>query len=266
MHLQERSFDAVIVVDADTVVDKNFMDVFRSLFASGELAGQATYRVKNTDAGVRPRLMNIAFLAFNLLRPTGRDNVGLSVGILGNGFGISTQVLKKVAYDSFSIVEDLEYHLRLVKSGVKVRFLSTTVVWSDMPVTGAAAQSQRERWEGGRFRLMQEQIPVLLSHIIKGRFRLIEPLFDLLLLPLAFHVVLLIGILILGSYSLKIFALTALMIVLFHISIAMFLGRATWKDWWALLNTPFYIVWKLTKLRGILSSAKKGRVWKRTRR
>lgn len=262
----KKNYDAIVVIDADTTVDTNLFDTFRDLFADGESAGQAKYRVKNADAGIRPRLMNIAFLAFNYLRPLGRDNVGLSVGILGNGFGLTTALIKKVPYDSFSIVEDLEYHLRLISSGHSVRFLSNTTVWSDMPVSGADAQSQRERWEGGRLRMLSDHVPGLIRKIGKGQFALIEPLFEMLLLPLVFHVVLIFAILLIAPTPLKFYALVALGVVILHVAVAMIIGKASWSDWKALASAPFYILWKLSKLGGILRTARKKAAWKRTRR
>ncbi len=263
----QQDFDGIIVIDADTVVDKNLLDSYRQLFANGESAGQTADRVKNADAGIRPRLMHIAFLAFNYLRPLARDNVNLSVGILGNGFGLSAETLREIPYDSFSIVEDLEYHLRLIQAGKKVRFLHHTAVWSDMPVTGADAQSQRERWEGGRLRILKEQVPRLARQIItKGNTSLIEPLFELLLLPLAFHVLLLVTLLLIGPLPFRLYALSGLLVVVIHVLTAMLLGKATWQDWKALMAAPFYIIWKATRLGGILKTAGKGTAWKRTRR
>ena len=67
--------------------------------------------------------MNVALLAFNVLRPRGRARWGLSCGILGNGFGLARKTLEAVPYDASSVVEDLEYHLRVVESGRRVEFL-----------------------------------------------------------------------------------------------------------------------------------------------
>jgi hypothetical protein len=51
---------------------------------------------------------------------------------------------------------------------------------------------QRARWEGGKFRMAREQSLGLLGDVLSGRLRSLEPLMDLLLLPLAFHVMLLV--------------------------------------------------------------------------
>ncbi len=266
--LLERDYTAVINVDADTRVAKNFLVVYRRFFAAGGQAGQSAYYVGNPQANLRTRLMHIAFLAFNYLRPLARRNLGLSAGILGNGFGLDAATLRRIPYDSFSIVEDLEYHTRLVTAGIQVAFLAETSVCSDMPATAAEAQSQRERWEGGRMRMILEQTPKLLRGLlVQRRLGLLEPLLELWLLPLSYHLLLLLALLLVGFGGLfSGYALFALLLVLLHIVVAMFVGGATLADWKALISAPFFIVWKVTKLSGILKAAGKGATWKRTSR
>jgi len=265
--LSPKPYDAYVIVDADTTVQSNFLDSFRELFASGADAGQCAYLVGNAQVNLRTRLMHIAFLAFNYLRPLSRHILGFSCGILGNGFALSRECLHEIPYDSFSIVEDLEYHTRLVKAGKKVQFLSYTTVWSDMPATGEAAQSQRERWEGGRFQVILDQVPRLLGGILhQGRFRLIEPLLELLLLPLTFHILLLIFLLIVSKGWLTVYAFCAFLLIFLHVFVAMFKGKASPADWKALFTAPFYMLWKIVNLRGILRAVGKGVDWKRTSR
>jgi cellulose synthase/poly-beta-1,6-N-acetylglucosamine synthase-like glycosyltransferase len=264
--LLPKEYDAYVIVDADTVVQSNFLDSFRELFASGADAGQSAYLVGNANVNLRTRLMHIAFLAFNYLRPLSRHNLGFSAGILGNGFALSRECLFEIPYDSFSIVEDLEYHTRLVKAGKKVQFLPQTTVWSDMPASGEEARSQRERWEGGRFRVILDQVPRLLGGILSGRLRLIEPLLELLLLPLTFHIVLLALLFIISSGWQSVYAVGAFLLIFLHVIIAMLKGKASLQDWKALLTVPFYMLWKIINLRGILKAVRKGADWKRTSR
>ncbi len=265
--LLSKHYDAYVIVDADTTVQSNFLDSFRELFASGADAGQCAYLVGNAHVNLRTRLMHIAFLAFNYLRPLSRHNLGFSSGILGNGFALSSECLYKIPYDSFSIVEDLEYHTRLVGAGKKVQFLSHTTVWSDMPATGKEAQSQRERWEGGRFRVILDQVPRLFGGmLLRGRVRLIEPLLELLLLPLTFHILLLILLLIISKGWLTVYASCAFLLIFLHVIAAMFKGKASFADWKALFTAPFYMAWKIINLGGILKAVGKGADWKRTSR
>ncbi len=260
-------YDGFIVVDADCTVDANLLDEFRRLFGNGGEAGQSRYRVANADVNDRTRIMDIAFLAINLVRPAGRENAGLSAGILGTGFGLSADTLREIPYDSFSIVEDLEYHLRLVQAGKRVRFLADTTVWSDMPESSAEAKSQRERWEGGRFRMVMDLVPKMLRAVVtEGRLRIVEPLFELLLMPLGYHVMLLLPIIVLGHGSLRSYGIAALLLVVLHVFRGMQMGKVSSGHWKALAGVPVYIFWKLANLGGILKMAKKGAGWKRTER
>jgi cellulose synthase/poly-beta-1,6-N-acetylglucosamine synthase-like glycosyltransferase len=258
--------DAFLIVDADSAVAPNFIQASALMFAQGADALQCTYLADNPDASIRARLMFVAWLAFNLLRPRGRDYCGLSVGILGNGFGLARKTLEQVPFDAGSIAEDLEYHLRLVRAGLRVQFCGDTTVWSAVPAQSRAAAGQRARWEGGRFRMIREQAPGLALEVLQGRWRLLEPLLELLLLPLAFHVFLLLCLLAVPTEFGRWLALFGLGWVALHVAAALVIGRASWREVLALFAAPFYIVWKLTLGRHILKSASTDAAWVRTDR
>ena len=266
-HLAQRGYAAYLIVDADTVVERNFLNEFRALFARGAAAGQCVDKVADPGANIHTRLMNIAFLAFNFLRPLARHRLGLSAGIFGNGFGLSSHTVAEIPYDCVSLTEDLEYHVKLVRAGKIVEFLPGTSVSAKMSTTASGAKLQRERWEGGRFRIMTEQAPRLaLNVFVRGRLRLLEPLLDLLLLPLAYHLVLLALLLILATGPLLLYACVAFLLVMVHVGQAMVIGQADASDWKALAAAPIYVIRKFVNLGGILKSARKTTSWRRTPR
>jgi cellulose synthase/poly-beta-1,6-N-acetylglucosamine synthase-like glycosyltransferase len=264
--LLPEGYDAFLIVDADTAVEENFILAAAALFASGADALQCRYLAGNPEESIRARLMHVAWLAFNILRLRGREYWGLSVGILGNGFGLSRRTLEQVPFDAGSIAEDLEYHLRLVKAGLRVSYCENTTVWSAVPNQGRAAAGQRARWEGGRFRMIREQTPGLALEVLQGRLKLLEPLLELLLLPLAFHVFLLLCLLVVPYWLTQIIALAGLGLVGLHVGAALYVGKAGWRDGLVLLAAPFYIVWKLTLGRKLLQSASAAAAWERTER
>jgi len=264
--LLAKGYDAFIVVDADTLVDPNLTVEFRRLFAAGADAIQCRYTVNNAEASLRTRLMSIALFAFNILRPRGRDRWGLSAGLLGNGFGLTRQTLLAIPYTAVSVVEDLEYHLRLVRAGRRVRFADAVTVKADMPAGGRGAKTQRARWEGGRLRMAAQAAPSLLKEILGGRIRLIEPLLELLLLPLAFHVVILLATLALPFAATRVYAVVGLGVVALHIVAAILVGGGGAKGFAALAAAPFYVVWKLMLIPATLRTARKDAEWVRTER
>lgn len=264
--LLAENFDGFIVIDADSRVDENLISDFQQVFAQGIAAVQCRYRIANPEASRRARLQYIAWLAFNELRLLGREKLEVSVGILGNGFALSRTVLETVPYEAGSIAEDMEYHLRLVNAGFKMRFLDTVTVSSDAPNQDANAAVQRTRWEGGRFRLIIDHVPALFIGVLRGQWRLLEPLAELLLLPLAYHVLLLLFTLLMPAPVLQYYALAGLLLVVAHVLIAIRRAGGGIEDIKILAGVPFYILWKLTLMPKLWRSARNDAQWQRTDR
>ena len=264
--LMADQYDGYLVLDADSRIDEELISEFQYAFAQGIEAVQCRYRIANPDQSRRARLNFIAWLAFNELRLLGREQLSVSVGILGNGFALSRKVLEAVPYEAGSIAEDMEYHLRLVDAGFKVHFLDTVCVYSDSPNQDANAASQRTRWEGGRFRLIIDHVPGLLRAVLKGKWNLVEPLFELLLLPLSFHVVILVLTLLIPLTILQWYAGAALLLVFLHVLIAIFLGGGGIKELKVIATVPTYVLWKLILLPQLWANSRRNATWQRTDR
>lgn len=265
--LLEEGVEAILVIDGDTRVAPNLIAEFRRAFADGADGAQCRYYAGNPDASLRARLMNVSLMAFNILRSRGRDRWRLSVGLLGNGMGFTRETLLAVPFDATSVVEDLEFHIRLVRERRPVRFVDTTSVWADVPAASGAATEQRARWEGGRFRMMADHAPSLVREVIaRGRGRLIEPLFELLLLPLSFHVLLLCLTLAVPCAITRLYAALGLGLVGVHVLVGIAVGGGGLKDIAALLTAPFYIVWKLMIVRALARRSRRDAEWVRTER
>ncbi len=259
-------FDAFAVIDADTQIASNFFTAAANRINSGAQALQARYLVRNPYESARTRLMNVALLAFNVLRPMGRSGWGLSCGIYGNGFVLTAATLERVPYLAGSVVEDLEYHIALVRAGIRVEFAPETAVYGEIPAAGQGVKTQRARWEGGRFRMLREQGPRLAKEVLSGKFREVEPLLDLLLLPLAFHVTLLLVAVSAPLVFTRIAGAAGLAVVVFHLAAALLRCGGTWGDVLALTSAPFYIAWKLLLIPLLFKSARSGTAWVRTER
>jgi len=264
--LLAENYDGFLVIDADSRVDEQLISDFQYAFAQGIEALQCRYRILNPEASRRARLQRIAWLAFNELRLLGREKLKVSVGILGNGFALSRSVLEAVSYEAGSIAEDMEYHLRLVDAGYQVHFLDTVSVYSDAPNQDDNAAVQRTRWEGGRFRLIIDHTPALFVGVLRGKWNLLEPLAELLLLPLAFHVLLLSLTLLIPVSLLQYYAGAGLLLIFAHVLVAIQLGGGGLKDIKALATVPFYILWKLTLLPSLWRNTRKNAAWQRTDR
>jgi cellulose synthase/poly-beta-1,6-N-acetylglucosamine synthase-like glycosyltransferase len=178
--------DAIVVVDADTVVSPNLLRAFAARIRAGALAVQADYAVRNPGASWRTRLMAIAFGAFHVLRSVARERLRLSSGLRGNGMCFTSRVLSLVPHDAYSIVEDVEYGIRLGEAGHRVYYAGEAHVYGEMVSSSRASQSQRRRWERGRAALARTRgVPLLGRAIARRDAMLLDLAIDVLLPPLS---------------------------------------------------------------------------------
>jgi len=262
--------DAVVVVDADTLVSENLLAAFAARLAAGAQAVQAEYGVRNALASWRTRLMTLAFALFHGVRSLARERLSLSCGLRGNGMAFSCRVLRQVPHRAFSIVEDAEYGIALGLAGHRVWYAWEAHVRGDMASSERASRSQRQRWEGGRRDLVRRLVPTLLVRGLRERSAtLLDLAADLLVPPLS---TLVIGATVGSMVAVAAFAagavrlapwpwLAAVSGLLVYVArgwVASGLGLAGLRD---LLWAPVYVAWKLS-----LAVRGRSREWVRTTR
>jgi len=177
--------DAVVVVDADTLVSPNLLRAFSARLDAGAGAVQAHYGVRNPEASWRTRLMGVAFFIFHGVRSLGRERLGVSCGLRGNGMCLTLPVLAEVPHQAFSVVEDIEYGIRLGEAGHRVHYAPEAEVWGEMPSSAHGSRLQRRRWEGGRRTLFRAHAGKLLRRGLLERDPVLLDLFmDIAVPPL----------------------------------------------------------------------------------
>lgn len=178
--------DAVVVIDADTLVSPNLLHAFAARRELGAKAVQADYAVRNPNAGWRTRLMAVALGAFHIVRSRARERLELSCGLRGNGMCFSTELLREIPHRAYSVVEDVEYGLRLGESGQRIFYTDEAHVYGEMVTTAAAANSQRRRWEEGRKLLVSQNAARILKAGLSRPDRVLLDLgLDLIIPPLS---------------------------------------------------------------------------------
>ena len=183
----EGKADAFVVIDADTLVSANLLGALAARIASGAEALQADYGVRNPDSSWRTRLLHLAFTLFQSVRSSARERLGLSCGLRGNGMAFTRALLARVPHDAFSIVEDVEYGIRLGLAGCRVHYVPEARVFGEMAASELASRSQRSRWEGGRLALARRLALPLLGRAFRERSPLLLDLaLDLLVPPLSY--------------------------------------------------------------------------------
>jgi cellulose synthase/poly-beta-1,6-N-acetylglucosamine synthase-like glycosyltransferase len=158
-----QSVDAIVVIDADTIMDPDLLRLFDQDLHEGRDWVQCYYTVANPDETWRTRLMTYAFSLHNGVMLLAQDSLGIGAGLRGNGMCLSTRGLRRVPWRAYGLVEDLEFTWSLLCAGEQIAFQPGACVRGMIPAAGGkAAASQRRRWESGRSDLTRKYLGPLL--------------------------------------------------------------------------------------------------------
>ena len=270
--------DAIVILDADSIVSENFLRVMDARLARGERAIQAYYAVRDPDRSRSISLRYAALAVLHYLRPQGRMVLGGSAGLKGNGMVFAADLMKTHEW-SASLTEDIEFHMGLVLAGTRVTFAPDAIVWAEMPDTLADSHTQNVRWEQGRMEMVRNYVPQLLQEAwARQSFVLFDAAIEQLIPPFSilagasfasFIGALLLpcnqkkqGILNKSGVALGLFLILGQVIYLFA---GLILARAPKGVYIALLDAPRFVAWKiLLYVRVLLGFDQDG--WTRTTR
>jgi hypothetical protein len=179
-------------------------------------------------------------------------------------------ILDEFGWRWFTLAEDVEFHLALVRRNVRVEFAPETTVLADMPVTLAQAHSQNARWERGRLQLLRDHVPRLLADGIRKRNLLClgaaaEELIPPLSVPFAVGGLCVLAGLVVHSPLAVGLAGGCLVAQLAYLGTGLALVRAPLRAYVALWSAPLYIAWKVGLYGQALVTARTA-AWVRTAR
>ncbi|MEO8168969.1 MAG: glycosyltransferase family 2 protein, partial [bacterium] len=162
-------YDACVFVDADSIIQPNFLEEMNSSLQRGQRIIQGSDLVLDNSNAWRVQLMLIAFALQNYVRPLGKSRLGFSTPLKGNGMCFAADVLRTMKWDEGSLGEDLDMGMELIAAGEKIHFNPDAVVYASMPTHAESAATQRTRWEGGRFASMKTKVPRILGEAWKQK-------------------------------------------------------------------------------------------------
>lgn len=272
-----RRFDAFVFLDADSFLSPNFLREMDAHLADGHEAIQGRYDVENVSDTWRTKMMACALALAHYVKPLGRNTLGWSDGLKGNGMCFSRGVMERVPWSGESITEDIEYTLRLVTANVRIVFAPNAVVRAQMPTSGSQAATQRKRWEGGRYGLLKRAVRLFGDGLRTRRMRVVDRAIELLIPPFAewfaLPVAVLVGVLLwriaVPNSVLSVWMLGmwggVLIAEVVYLVVGLALAQVPWSIASSLLYAPGYIVWKLGLYLTMLFRRGAGG-WQRTER
>ena len=156
------TYEAVIVIDADTVVDPEFGP---ALAAAAPIAGrafQAYFDVRNPDDTLLTRMNTVLAAANYRFAYALKRRVGLNAPLLGNGMCLGTAVLAAHGWKAFTIAEDWELYARYTVQGVPIESLTAAHLYAQEARSLKQSSTQRQRWTAGKLTVLGRLVGQLL--------------------------------------------------------------------------------------------------------
>ncbi len=166
-------FDAVVIVDADTIVDAGFADTLAARGPLRDKAVQAWFGSSNPDESWLTRLASL----FVDLRYDGqfalKRDTGLNVVLTGNGMCLGTGLLARQGWITDALTEDIELYARYTAAGERIDYAGDARLYAQEARDLAETGTQRRRWQAGRWHaFLGHTLPLLRSPSITFRQRL----------------------------------------------------------------------------------------------
>jgi cellulose synthase/poly-beta-1,6-N-acetylglucosamine synthase-like glycosyltransferase len=254
-HARPLVWDAVLMLDADSVIEPGFFDACEQMMGSGAVAVQA----RSESAFGRSLAQEASLAAFTLQGitvPRGRDALGLSVRLRGTGMAIRRETALAHRFRA-PASEDLFFTLDLMLDGVRCRHVESAQVRSEGAASWGSFGGQKVRYEAGRMAAARTFVPRLLRRAWRHRdASCLEAAWFLATPPFALAALSLIAglgvALLAGSGVVAIVVAAAFAVLAGSLAVGLAQARAGLRTWLALLAAPWYLVWKARALASVL--------------
>jgi cellulose synthase/poly-beta-1,6-N-acetylglucosamine synthase-like glycosyltransferase len=265
--------DAIVIVDADTIVDPEFLNVMNDRLVAGCQVVQGYDGVMNPYENAMTCLMEITNVMKNLLFNYAKSKVGLSVQLMGTGMCLDKAVIKQVGWKAFSIGEDGEQFAYMARAGIHVEFEPRAKVFAQEASSFGQAYSQRVRWSAGRMQLSGLGFRLLGEGIQQRRISLVDAAITFLLPNYAMLANIVIAVLLIVGLSGALPGRTLLawwygallLSLVIYFVIGLLTSRPSKKLLGSLAFAPFFLLWKIC-IDVISLFHLREREWVRTRR
>ena len=194
-HFGRDKFDAVVILDADNIVDTNFLLEINKVFDAGVQAIQAhrTAKNRNTDIAV---LDGLSEEVNNSIFRRGHVRLGISSALIGSGMIFNYQWFHDNVKHLVTTGEDKELEVLLLKQRIFIEFLDEVYVYDEKTQGEKGFYNQRRRWLATQFAQWGRVFKDLPQAILSGNIDYSDKLIQWMLPP---RLILFGGIIVMGS-------------------------------------------------------------------
>lgn len=138
-------YEAVVILDADNLMDSNFLSRSNELMNSGACAIQGHRIAKNMDANFSI-LDAISEEINNSIFRKGHVAIGLSSALIGSGMAIEYNLYRKIMSQADTFAEDKELEFKLILNKHHIDYLDDVHIYDEKVSKAEVFVNQRSRW------------------------------------------------------------------------------------------------------------------------
>lgn len=180
--LKDEKYDVVVILDADNIVESNFISDINDAFYSGATALQAHRTAKNLNNDMAI-LDAISEEINNSIFRKGHVNMGLSSALIGSGMAFDYIWFKENVKKLSTAGEDKELELLLFKEGIFIDFPDHLMVYDEKIQKEKAFYNQRRRWLAAQLGSLFKGLKDLPGALFSLKIDYVDKIFQWMLLP-----------------------------------------------------------------------------------
>lgn len=243
---------AYLVIDADTLLEPDFLQVLNLRLVNNAKAVQGYSDVINPERSPMESLSYLGFVLNRNLRYRGRTKLGWTSNLMGTGMCFSREVIEEHGWIATSIVEDVEYGMFLHLHDVRVEFAPEARLWVQLHDTFKDTKGQRRRWDLGKFAVRNKYLPKLFRKGLRtGDLSYFDSSLELLIPPFTLFFVLTFfcyGVYLASSQTdilfLRYLWHGTVSLASLYVLTGLLYARAGFKVYLSLLYVPFFLIWR----------------------
>ena len=189
MDILEGDYDFVVILDADNVVDIDFLQKLNDVCAKGYKAIQCHRCAKNSNNDIAV-LDGVSEEINNTIFRKAHNRIGLSSALIGSGMCFDFNWFRENVFKLTTAGEDRELEALLLKQKVHIRYEPDIHVFDEKVSNKDNFQKQRLRWMTAQIQSLFNLLPYIPKAIITGNIDFIDKTIQQALIPRSMLIVL----------------------------------------------------------------------------
>jgi len=179
-------YDAVIILDADNIMARDFITKMNAALSSGFVAIQGHRKAKNRNTSFAV-LDSVSEEINNHIFRKGHRVVGLSSALIGSGMAFDYKMFKEYMSTIDSFGEDKELEIKLLRDRKRIEYCENAYVYDEKVQKSQVFMVQRTRWLANQFIYARQYfISSLKELFIRGNVDYFDKVFQQFLPPRIF--------------------------------------------------------------------------------